>query len=316
MHARQPVPPSLLAVASQQAGVVSREQVLLSGFGRHGIDRMLNSGAWQRVASGLYSCTTGTPSWEALAWGGVLLGGDRARLGGRAAGYLHDLVDTAPDEIEVLVPVAGGRPRVPGPWTFRRESRGVRSPSTVGSPPRLTIEDTVLDLVAGTSDPRRVIEIITTAAQTRRTNADRLLRALQERRALPHRTLLVKLLADVAAGARSPLELAYLNDVERPHGLPVGERQLRRRNTEVDVWYALYRLLVELDGRKGHLGLGRFRDMGRDNRATTDGLATLRYGAYDVYGTPCAVAVQVGENLSLRGWLGPFIYCDHCRPIA
>lgn len=45
-----------------------------------------------------------------------------------------------------------------------------------------------------------------------------------------------------------------------------------------------YGLLIELDGRIGHTGDGRFRDMRRDNAAATDGLATLRYGWHDVSG--------------------------------
>ncbi|MFP5283596.1 MAG: hypothetical protein ACLGIF_09115 [Actinomycetes bacterium] len=316
MRARQPIPPEVKQLAAEQEEVITREQVLAGGFGRAGVDRLLRDGAWQRLASGVYYCAPVAPPWEAWAWGGVLLGGDEARLGGRAAGYLHEVVERAPEEIEVLVPVATGRPRVSGPWRFRRESPGVRSPRTTGSPPRLPIHDTVLDLAAGTRDPQRVVELVTVAAQTRRTNATQLLRALDCRKAHPHRALLVDLLAEVKAGVRSPLEREHLNKVERPHGLPVADRQLRRRDTEVDAWYKVYCLLVELDGRRGHLGLGRFRDMRRDNRSTTDGLATLRYGAYDIFGSPCEVARQVGENLSLRGWAGPFVSCRRCRPVT
>ena len=56
--------------------------------------------------------------------------------------------------------------------------------------------------------------------------------------------------------------------------------------------YKEYGLLIELDGRLGHEGVGRFRDMRRDNRATIDGLATLRYGFGDVHGIPCEVAIR------------------------
>jgi hypothetical protein len=56
-------------------------------------------------------------------------------------------------------------------------------------------------------------------------------------------------LVDVRDGVRSPIELDYLRDVERAHGLPVGQRQFARRNTEADVYYTDYGLLVELDGR-------------------------------------------------------------------
>lgn len=316
MRPRQPIPLPLQQLGELQAEVVTRRQALESGLGRHAVERLLTNGDWQRLACGLYYCGTRAAPWEALAWGGVLLGGESARLGGQAAGYLHSLLESAPARIEVLVPYGGGTPRVDGPWAFRRERSGVRSARSVGSPARLNIEDTVLDLAAAASDPRRVVELVTVAAQSRRTTAEHLMAALERRRMQPNRALLLKLLRDVHAGVRSPLEFDYLNLVERPHGLPVGERQRPRTKSEVDVWYELYRLLVELDGREGHLGLGRFRDMRRDNRATTDGLATLRYGAYDVFGCPCAVARQVWENLTLRGYDRPFRCCARCRSAA
>ena len=80
--------------------------------------------------------------------------------------------------------------------------------------------------------------------------------------------------------------------------------------------YADYELLVELDGRLGHTGMGRFRDMRRDNRATTDGLATLRYGKADVFGNPCEVAQEVSANLARLGWPGLPQRCNRCRRAA
>ncbi len=115
---------------------------------------------------------------------------------------------------------------------------------------------------------------------------------------------------------RSPIEQDYLHKVERAHDLPIGRRQVSRRNTEVDVLYVEFGLVVELDGRIGHTGMGRFRDMRRDNASTSDGLATLRYGKADVFGSPCEVAEQVGLNLVRRGWSGPRTRCPLCRRAA
>ena len=77
--------------------------------------------------------------------------------------------------------------------------------------------------------------------------------------------------------------------------------------------YDEYDLVVELDGRLGHEGLGRFRDMWRDNQAALEALLTLRYGSTDICGRPCAVAVQVGAALAARGWDGILTRCDRCR---
>lgn len=115
-------------------------------------------------------------------------------------------------------------------------------------------------------------------------------------------------LADVASGAETPLELAYLHRVERAHGLPAGVRQRHRRagarSQWIDVEYAAYVVRVELDGRIGHVDEGVFRDRRRDNDATVEGFATLRFGWTDVYHDACASAGQVATVLRVHGWTG------------
>jgi hypothetical protein len=317
MRARQPVPDALLRLSRLQDGVVSREQAIGHGLRPAGVSRLVRDGFWVRLARGIYLTSATSPTWPALAWAGVLIGGDAARLGGLAAAHAHGLVAEPPRQIDVLLPVTLSRPRITGPWRFLRERPGARLARTVGSPPRLTVEDTVLDLVG---DPdcgdRDAINWLTLAVNSRQTTPRLILRAAEGRHFLRRRALIAAVLDDVAAGARSPLEVDYLNLVERAHGLPAGRRQVSRRGTEVDVLYEAYALLVELDGRLGHTGMGRFRDMRRDNSATSDGLATLRYGKADVFGLPCAVADEVARNLMRRGWNGSVERCDRCRNVA
>ncbi|WP_232506535.1 hypothetical protein [Microlunatus flavus] len=201
-------------------------------------------------------------------------------------------------------------------WQFLRERAGARSPRSSGSPPCTTVEDTVLDLCAE-ARPEDVVGWATVAVQRRRTTAARLLRELDGRQRHPRRALLTALLTDVAAGAESPLEVTYLRDVERAHGLPpaVRQRPSRDRRALRDVRYPEYRVVVELDGRLGHTELGRFRDMDRDNVAGLDGLFTMRYGAADLWGRPCAVAAQVAAALRQRGWRGLPTRCRRCSRV-
>lgn len=293
--------------------MLTREQALGIGLRKAALTRLVRDGTWLRIASGTYLTSSGPPSWEANAWAGVLIGGDAARIGGRSAAHLHHLVTDAPVPIEVLIPERS-RCRVGDPWIFRRERPGARLAKTVGAPPRLTVEDTVLDLV---NDPdcsaRDAVHWVTQAVQARLTTPERIERAARHRRFFRQRSLLDDILADVGQGVRSPLERDYLLKVERPHELPAGRRQAGRRKTEVDVLYEDFGLIVELDGRLGHEGMGRFRDMRRDNASTTDGLATLRYGKPDIFGIPCEVAREVGINLMRRGWEGPLTRCPNCR---
>ncbi len=74
--------------------------------------------------------------------------------------------------------------------------------------------------------------------------------------------------------------------------------------------------MVELDGRVNHEGIGRFRDMHRDNYATVTGEMTLRYGHWDIHERACLVARQVGSVLSLRGWCGDLVICINCRQVS
>ena len=110
------------------------------------------------------------------------------------------------------------------------------------------------------------------------------------------------------------IELRYLHDVERPHGLPKGDRQQSRSGLphQTDVDYKQFGLIVELDGRIGHEGFGLFRDMHLDNlHALLDAL-TLRFGSYDLAARPCGVAFQVYYVLAGRGYREAFLRCQRC----
>jgi hypothetical protein len=252
------------------------------------------------------------PSWDSLAWAGVLLGGQFARLGPESSGFLHQLLPEAPDPLDVLVP-RERRIEVDGPWRFIRETSGVRPARSIKNPPRLTVESAVLDL-ADVRDAGEVVELITTAVQRRLTTTRRLRRELDERARHRHRALLRDLLSDVEVGAESPIELRYLRDVERPHGLPRGDRQQSRSGLpyQTDVDYEEFGVIVELDGRASHDGVGRFRDMDRDNRHALVDAVTLRFGSYDLAARPCGVAYQVYFALSARGNLEAFLRCRRC----
>lgn len=290
-----------MRLANAQSGVLSREQVLSFDVSRHIIARLLNDDRWRMIDRGIYLTLPVEPSWLALAWAGILIGGVGARLGPNASGFLYKLVELEPIPVDVLVPVARYAQRH-GPWHFHRERAGARSASTHGSLPRLDVEATVLELCAKSTEGE-IVGLISTAVQRRLTTPGRLSKALAARRRQRHRRLINDLLRDVAVGAESRLEVSYLRKVERAHGLPDGNRQRRRHGLPyfTDVGYDDYALLIELDGRVGHEGTDRFRDMERDNRFALVDWTTLRYGWYDVVERPCEVAAQVAQPPDVQG---------------
>jgi hypothetical protein len=305
--------PQLLDLAAAQGGMLTAGQAAELGLGRHSVARLVRKGPWRRLGPSLIFVHDTEPPWPALAWGGVLLGGPGSRVGGLAAAHLHGFCDEPPDRIVIMVP-NGRQLAARPPWTFCRERPGIRSARSPGDPPRLTVEDVVLDLCV---DRKSTVHWVTAAVQHGRTTPRRLRDALACRGRIAHRRLLSELLADVREGAQSPLEVHYLRDVERAHALPRGRRQLRRSRAGAhhDLGYREFGLIVELDGRLGHVGEARFRDLRRDNAALVDGYSTLRYGWGDVTEDPCLVARQVAEVLIRHGWPGLPSTCDRCRSV-
>ena len=310
MHRRIDPPAPLLALAAAQGGVISRAQAEQLGFPSRGVDRLVAQQHWRRLTSGIFSLGPSEPDWGGLAWAGVLLGGDHARLGFEAAGHLWGLIAEEPRTVTVLAPVSRRVSRA-GVWQIRRERDTTRDRRSPGSPPRTGIEDTVIDLCRG-ADGGQVLDLVTKAVQGRSTTARRLLACVERRERVSHRSLLRDILGDVAVGAQSALELRYLRDVERPHGLPAATRQARARRGGAyrDVRYDEFATVVELDGEVH--ARQRLRDSRRDNAALFDGDVTLRYGWADVTERACLVAREVGALLMARGWRGQPSRCPHC----
>lgn len=310
MYARIDPSAQLLSLASAQCSVISASQLTSLNFPLRAAERLVAQRHWQRLSTGIYQTSAADPSWSALAWAGVLLGGDQSRLGFAAAGHQWGLVNTPPRTITVLVPV-GQVMADRDVWTFRREYPGTRDRRSPGNPPTTTIEDTVIDL-CGESTQTEVLDVVTRAVQSRRTNAPRILSCVDRRQRVRHRRYLHELLDDVAEGAQSALELRYLQDVERAHYLPRGTRQVRawRGRAFRDVRYDEFSTLVELDGQLH--ALDRHRDARRDNAALLEGEVTLRYGWQDVTESPCQVAWQIAAILSANGWSGSPDRCPRC----
>jgi hypothetical protein len=127
-------------------------------------------------------------------------------------------------------------------------------------------------------------------------------------------------LADIADGAHSLLEIGYVRDVERPHGLPAARRQAKRRGNHgrviyLDNFLEQFGLCVELDGQAAHPASRRWRDIERDNAAAASGIITLRYGWADITQRPCLTAAQIAATLRQRGWTGQPSPCNPCCPV-
>ena len=270
------------------------------------------------VHRGVYVDHTGPLTWRQRAWAACLAAWPAA-LSHQSALRAADGPGRrdGDDDGPVHVAVASGR-RALGLAGVRVHDLAA-FPSRVQwnhSPPRVRIEEVVLDLAAGAVDDLAAIGVVADAVRSRRdhraaaTAGARQPAAGSSARAPPR--------GPRRRGRRHPLGLehAYLTRVERPHGLPTGDRQAidRRAGTIYrDVDYPDYGLVVELDGRLGHRSAAdRDRDLARDLVAKTGGRDTVRLGWGQATRHACATARHVGVLLRQRGWTGQVLRCPAC----
>jgi very-short-patch-repair endonuclease len=240
-----------------------------------------------------------------LAWAGVLIGGPGAVLGHASAAFLQDLVRSAPEQVVVFSP----HWRSPD-WRWRMV-RSARVGS--GEPPRTRPAQTVVDLAAEL-DGDGIVALVAEAVGRKGVRPAAIRQVLAGTTRHPQRALLEALVGEVAAGARSPLEVRYAREVERAHRLPEAVRQSSPlAGYASDVWYREYGLVVELDGRAFHRGQAALDDMDRDNAHGLVGVTTLRFGWRQVTARPCQTAAIVSRALRERGWPGTPRPCPRCR---
>jgi hypothetical protein len=321
----------LARVADEQGGACTAAQARAAGLSAGAVTRLVASGRWTAIHRGVYLLPGdllpgdllsgdllpgGAPGLAARMWAAHLALGPGSVVAGRTAAHHWGLLDGAParhDAVEMLLPE--GSRRVARGTRVRRVPEPARWAHPARMPPVLSVEHTVLDLVARAGSEHVVAEVVLRAHRMRLTTPDRLLAALDARPRVRGRRLVVALCAQARDGVTSPLELLYRTRVERAHRLPSGRMQVPGstvggRRVHRDVAYEGYGFIVELDGRLGHEEESSvLRDHLRDNAAALQGWVTFRYGWLAVAGSACVVADQVGAMLRRGGWSGKVRPC-------
>jgi hypothetical protein len=302
----------------QQSGVISRGQARDCGLVPNDLRRMVRRRELVQVHPGVLVNHTGPLSWLQRAWAAVLAVAPAA-LSHESALRAYDGPGRRDHDDGSPIHVAVDRQRnvadPDGVRVHRMSNLGSRV-LWLASPPRVRVEEAVIDVASGDGSDFKAIGTIADTVQARLTTAPRLLAALAQRQRIGRRAFLVDVLTDVAAGTCSVLEHGYLTRVERPHGLPTAERQLRassRGPVYRDVAYDHYRQIVELDGRLVHNSAARRdADLDRDLDAAVERQHTVRIGWGQVFDRPCATAVRIAALLQARGWSGSPIPCPDC----
>ena len=291
-----------------QAGVVSRSQLLTLDLAPHDIRRLIRRRELSVIHPGVYVDHTGDPTWLQRAWAAVLFCWPAALAAESAMRAADGPGRRDAQEGPIRVVISRDR-RVVAPSaisvvrTFDLDDRVLWN---LG-PPRMRYDEAALDVALVARGEFGAIGAVARAVQSQHTTATRMRAALDARSRAPRRDFLAAVLDDVAAGACSVLEHGYLTRVEVPHGLPAADRQ-QRGNTTSGVVYrdATYGLLdVELDGRLFHdTAQARDQDFERDLDGAVDGRTAVRLSWGQVFDRSCSTAAKLSRLLVARGWPG------------
>jgi hypothetical protein len=307
MSAELPSPSQELLVG--QGYALARRQSASCGIGPRAMRSKVSSGRWQRLQRGVYATFSGEPTRETVLWAALLRVGPDAVLSHHTAAERHGLVDEPSSIISITVPASRhpAQTKIPG-VVIHRSDVILRTRHPAMLPPCTRVEDTVLDLIQMAQTFDDAYAWICRAIGRRRTTADRIRLAMEERKKMRWRGEIAIALGDAEGGALSVLEYRYVYRVERPHGLPTAQRQARVRqgtgNRYLDNFYEDYGVCAELDGTAAHPAAEQWRDKRRDNTNAVNGIVTLRFGLPDLGDRRCDTAVFVAALLRRRGWPG------------
>jgi hypothetical protein len=296
---------------SVQARIVDRDQALDVGFSPRQVYYRLRSGAWQRIYPGVYATFSGPLSRDAQLWAAVRFVGDGAMLSHETAAEVHGIIDKPAPDIHVTVPLSR-RPSRFKPVRGIVIHRSDQSRGHLPGPfklPLTRVDDTILDLVAAAPTFGHAYTWISRAVFRNLVSVSALREALARRSRSRWRAWLNDALAEVQDGVLSPLELHYVRDVERAHGLPASQhqayRQLNGKAHYKDNWYPEFRVAIEIDGPAYHQNERVQQDRERDNaNLAVDDVKTFRFGPVAVTERACETASMVAVTLQRQGWQG------------
>jgi hypothetical protein len=272
------------------------------------INANLAAGRWRRVLPRVYATFTGELSRSAKIHAALLYGGGHAILSHRTAAEEWGILPIIDGPVEITVPYTFSAISQ-APLVIVHRSRALPHIAIGTNPPRTRVTDTILDLATAQTTPHKATNTIVDLVSRTKVSLAAMEDCVKVRPPFRYRPAIRHGLALVGGGLMSALEVAYLENVEGEHGLPLGDRQtpveVDGKTLYEDVTYDPHGapVTVRLDGRTTHSMPGvAFRDRRRDNAAELAGRARLVYGWQDVRNSPCDVAAEVRTILIREGW--------------
>jgi very-short-patch-repair endonuclease len=290
---------AIAALAAEQHGVVSLEQLVAVGLSTSAVSRRARSGRLHRLHPGVFAVGHPRVSRHGRWMAATLASGPDALLSHASAAHAWGLTQASGEVIDVAVPGRSGR----------AGSRGLR----VHRPLRLAAEArAVVDGIPVTDANRALFDVAPLLALRplgrafARAEELGLLDVGVVRQLLethPRRAGAPKLRALVGTPVRltrSELETRFLELLDA-HGLPRPEVNTVVGPYTPDFLWPAHRVVVEADGWEHHGDRLAFRaDRARDRHLIAWGYAVVRVTYEDVVGTPGRTARELRAVLAAR----------------
>ena len=293
---------SILELAQQQHGAISRRQALSEGMSGRAIEHRLATGEWVRLFQGAYRVGGAECTWEQTIMAGCLAAGPGAVASHRAAAALLGMPG-APRWVEVTVPESR-RVRLEGITAHRARLLVPQDIGAVKGIPVTRAARTIVDL-ADVYSTARLGPMLDYALVQRLLRRGELVGRSTGRRGTGVLAVLLDERPDLARPMGSDFEVGLFRAL-REAGLPLPVPQYRvvmADGTEVflDFAYPEVRLALEADSYLWHASLAAWqRDRARNGELVAAGWSILPI-TYDlVMLRPAEVARRVRGALETR----------------
>lgn len=294
-------------LARRQGGVISRRQLLDLGVPRWRTRAQVNARRWRRHHRQTIAVHTGPLPAQASAWSAVFEAGSRGALDGSSSLIAAGMTGFSEDRKRVSVP-RGARVFRSSRINIRQTRRWRREDIDVSGVPRVRTEVAAIHAALWAVSNRQAALILSMVVQQRLATAEDVAVALLGVRRDRRRKCVERVLLDLMGGAESLGELDFARRC-RKRGLPEPERQSVRKGRSgayfLDVYWKIYRLVLEVDGIHHLHAQNVVADALRQNSVSLDGDTVLRLPLLGLRVAENDFFRQIETALRKGGWERP-----------
>ncbi|MDV2477657.1 DUF559 domain-containing protein [Rhodococcus zopfii] len=284
------------AIMARQDGVVTRAQALENGMSPSMVSRLLATGEWATLDTGVYLRADRERTDAVLLRAAVYGAGSEAVAWGPSAAWWHGILEHPPARHYVTVPKHRTRPRDRDIRLRRRDLHWkdvvlVRGLYVTALP--LTVLEAAVEIPDGS--------VLMDRALQRHTSLE-ILRQVHRRNSRRHGARSAALLlCSAGEGGHSEAERT-LHRLLRDAGLAGWRAHVWSCGFEIDVAFETQRLAIEVDGWAWHRDAHRHRrDTERQNVLVNAGWHVLRFTWHSLTRDPDGVVRQIRAALRQRG---------------